>query len=136
MVVIICVENRNGILFNHRRVSRDAAVLQRIAENSKKPVLISPFSATLFKDFSNVLICENPLDEAKDGDICFIEDMDIVPYLDKISKIILYHWNRDYPADTFLPEIEKYGWKSDKIFEFQGKSHEKITEEEFIFCKS
>lgn len=132
MVIIVCIENRNGILFNHRRVSRDEMVLKRIMEKSKTPLLLTPYSAALFKDFDNIVVCENPLTVAKEWDVCFIEDIDVLPYLEKVSKIILYRWNRDYPADTFFPEIEKYGWKSVNVHEFKGKSHEKITEEEFI----
>ena len=36
MKVIICVDQDNGILFNHRRVSRDRRVIEQIeAENEE-----------------------------------------------------------------------------------------------------
>ena len=47
---------------------------------------------------------------------------------EKIEKIILYRWNRVYPADVHFP-IDFSGWKLVQAEEFAGSSHEKITEE-------
>ena len=47
---------------------------------------------------------------------------------DKITEIIVYRWNRDYPADLFL-DIDLKDWELAETAEFAGNSHEKITRE-------
>ena len=50
-----------------------------------------------------------------------------------IEKIILYRWNRKYPADfRFDINLEDSEWKLAETREFTGSSHEKITEEVYV----
>ena len=127
MQVIITVENRNGMLFNHRRVSRDQKVSERIlAYCQEKDLWMNAYSAKLFENNKQVRVSETFL-EQKDV-ICFVEDQDITPYLPEIDTIILFHWNRDYPADFFFT-VDLSEWNLVHQEEFAGKSHEKITME-------
>ena len=48
----------------------------------------------------------------------------------EIEKVILYHWNRDYPADVYFP-VDLSVWKCVETKEFAGSSHEKITRERY-----
>ena len=50
----------------------------------------------------------------------------------EIEKVILYHWNRDYPADTYF-DLDLTDWKITRTEEFPGFSHDKITEE--VYCR-
>lgn len=127
MQVIITVENRNGMLFNHRRVSRDQKVSERILAYCKeKKLWMNAYSAKLFENNPQICVSEMFL-EQKDA-ICFVEDQDVTPYLPEIDTIILFHWNRDYPADFFFT-VDLSEWNRIHQEEFAGKSHEKITME-------
>ena len=127
MQVIITVENRNGMLFNHRRVSRDQKVSERILAYCKeKKLWMNAYSAKLFENNPQIRVSETYL-EQKDA-ICFVEDQDVTPYLPEIDTIILFHWNRDYPADFFFT-VDLSEWNRIHQEEFAGKSHEKITME-------
>lgn len=127
MQVIITVENRNGMLFNHRRVSRDQKVSERILAYCKeKKLWMNAYSAKLFENNPQICVSETFL-EQKDA-ICFVEDQDVTPYLLEIDTIILFHWNRDYPADLFFT-VDLSEWNRIHQEEFAGKSHDKITME-------
>lgn len=127
MQVIITVENRNGMLFNHRRVSRDQKVSERILAYCKeKKLWMNAYSAKLFENNPQICVSEMFL-EQKDA-ICFVEDQDVTPYLPEIDTIILFHWNRDYPADLFFT-VDLSEWNRIHQEEFAGKSHDKITME-------
>ena len=47
---------------------------------------------------------------------------------DRIEKVILFKWNRNYPADTFF-SLDLSGYTLEKTEDFAGNSHEKITKE-------
>ena len=127
MQVIITVENRNGMLFNHRRVSRDQKISERILAYCKeKRLWMNAYSAKLFENNPQIRVSETFL-EQKDA-ICFVENQDVTPYLPEIDTIILFHWNRDYPADFFFT-VDLSEWNRIHQEEFAGKSHEKITME-------
>lgn len=127
MQVIITVENRNGMLFNHRRVSRDQKISEWILAYCKeKRLWMNAYSAKLFENNPQIRVSETFL-EQKDA-ICFVEDQDVTPYLPEIDTIILFHWNRDYPADFFFT-VDLSEWNRIHQEEFAGKSHEKITME-------
>ena len=134
MQVIITVENRNGMLFNHRRVSRDQKVSERILAYCKeKKLWMNAYSAKLFENNPQICVSETFL-EQKDA-ICFVEDQDVTPYLPEIDTIILFHWNRDYPADFFFT-VDLSEWNRIHQEEFAGKSHEKITMEVYKKCEN
>ncbi len=131
MVLIAAVDENMGLMFNGRRQSRDVKLIDKIAEIIKdKKLFMNEYSYGLFKnnEFSNLTVSENFLEEAKNGDFVFLENENIFPYEDKIEKIFLFKWNRVYPSDfSFDININKY--KLQKIENFEGKSHEKITME-------
>ncbi len=71
---------------------------------------------------------EDFLDKAGEGDICFVEDKEVLPYRDKIEEIIAYRWNRLYPGDFYF-KIDLTAWQERDWKEFEGFSHELITRE-------
>ena len=131
MTVIVCLDNTNGMRFNHRRQSRDAAVIADIcATVGSGKLLICPCSEALFPAAA-VTVCEAPLAAADRGDYCFIENDPLADCGDRIERVIVYRWNRDYPADVFLDlDLRKYRLES--TAEFSGTSHDKITKEVYI----
>ena len=97
---------------------------------------ISTFSKKQFEEEIEeypyrIEVDDEMLKKAEEDDFCFIEDIDVSPYFSKVSEIILYRWNREYPADTFFYfPAEEYTQISEE--EFKGSSHDAITEECFV----
>lgn len=128
MRVIVCLDDNNGMTFNHRRQSSDAVLTRRIADLVADSTLwVSPYSAKLFADYP-VCVADDFLEQARAGDYCFVEDADVIPYMDRIEKLILYRWNRRYPSDRKFPVLGSQ-WRLVATKEFEGKSHPVITEE-------
>ena len=133
MIVMICVDDHNGMMFNHRRQSRDSAVQERVlrcSENSR--LWMNEYSSKLFSEPKPDWLSVDPafLDRAGSGEYCFVEDQDILPYEDELESIILFQWNRSYPADFHFPaDILSHGWTMTESEEFEGSSHEKIIRE-------
>lgn len=133
MIIIACVDERNGMMFNRRRQSRDSAVCGDILrECGGKKLYMSTYSGKLFGDVEekNIRISEEFLKEAEEEDFCFIEDIQISGFENKIRTVILYQWNRRYPADRyFLLDLSDGSWELQRTEELKGSSHEKITKE-------
>ena len=53
--------------------------------------------------------------------------------LQKAERIVLYRWNRAYPADVKFTMPKGFTLKESR--EFAGSSHEKITREEYTRAK-
>lgn len=131
MNIIVCLDDNLGMLFNKRRQSRDRRVTEDIASFTDE-VLISPFSQNLFSES----LCKTKMDEqfletARANTYCFVEADHVSPYIDKIEQIIVYRWNRTYPAD-FKFDISLDNWKRIEQMDFAGFSHEKITKEIYV----
>ena len=126
MKLIVCVSDNNGIMFNHRRQSQDGILreyLHKIVGENK--LYMSPYSAKMFKEHPDIVVSEN-MDKLPEDAYYFMEDAEVEWYT--ISEIILCRWNRDYPADRFLPDI-KFEFELKDTVGFKGSSHEKITVE-------
>lgn len=123
MYIIACIDDRNGLLFNNRRQSRDTKVIEKIQGLTKGSRLwVHPFSSILFPEAS---ISEHFLEEAKTDEFCFLENKQ-PGTIEQIEGIYLFRWNRTYPYDTVLSiPMESFH----KIHEesFAGTSHDKIT---------
>ena len=137
MTAIVCIDDRGGMLFNKRRQSRDRVLIEDIialANTEGARLLASPFSEKLLSEYCSAAIYSDDfLDIAEKNDICFVENCPLLPYFDKIDRLIIYRWNRTYPYDTcfdLLPLSDS--WKLDGSFELAGYSHEKITKEIYL----
>lgn len=124
MVWIVCADNRDGILFNGRRLSRDRAVCTDILRLAAGRALwMNAYSAKLFPTAENLHISEAPAQCAGADGLCFFENT--TPEGDA-DTLVVYRWNRDYPADRYLSLT---GWRRTDAEDFQGYSHERITRE-------
>lgn len=130
MHIVICLDDRNGILFNKRRLSSDRTVSARILETAAGRLWMSPDSAKLFPD-AQLCTAENFLDQAGAGDTCFAESLDFLNCMDKAESVTVYRWNRAYPSDTKLPTEILARWTLIRSTDFPGNSHENITEERY-----
>ena len=131
MHIVLCMDERNGMLFNRRRVSSDRAVSSRVLQHVTGRLLVSNYSAKLFED-AEVCIDDSLLENAGQGDTCFVENLDFVQCLDRIATITVYRWNRHYPADTKLPQHILDAFTLTESEDFPGNSHDVITEEKYV----
>ena len=127
ITVAIAVDERMGIAFNKRRQSRDRIMIEELIRSQAGKIYVSEYSKELFLDFKDrIEVVNDPLNECKDGECCFVELCDIKKHLNEISILIIYYWNRHYPSDiTLSANLNGYTLVSTK--EFAGSSHEKIT---------
>lgn len=127
MKLIVCLDDKNGMMFNKRRQSRDKILIENVLELCKgQKLYTNEYSAKLFPE-NSVEICENPA-ETDDG-YCFAENFTVNE--EYVEEIIVYKWNRLYPADTYF-NIDLENWNLTETVDFEGSSHEKITRERYV----
>lgn len=93
---------------------------------------MSAYSEKLYGSLEDTEIIVNPdfLSLAGSGEICLVETDRLMPFIEKIEQVIIYNWNRTYPADVYLDlDLGLSQWERKGREEFTGVSHEKITEE-------
>ena len=131
MKLIVCVDDSNGMMFNNRRQSRDRVLIEELLNTTKEGRLyIAPYSKILFQDITALIETETLLEEAGADDYCFVENKTLLPHSDRIDELIIYRWNRTYPADMHLDvDLAALSMKLISTTEFAGSSHEKITKE-------
>ena len=131
MTLILCADDRNGLLFHNRRLSRDSVLCDRILELCRNKTLwMNSYSASIFpRNTPNIRVSEKFLDEAGEGEFCFVENTEITDVLSRTKTLVIYRWNRSYPSDVKLPENLLEGKKPVSTLEFAGSSHPSITQE-------
>ena len=136
MILMVCLDNQNGIAFNHRRQSLDSIVtddIVRTAAQCGHKLYISTYSQSLLAKQTDmdteVWIGEDPFAAAGKGDFVFLEQSAADLSDPKIEELIVYRWNRDYPSDVKLAIGKE--WELFKTTDFKGHSHEKITKEQY-----
>lgn len=131
MHLIVCVDDRYGMSFCGRRLSRDKAVSAHILHISAHNELwIHPSSKILFPDL-NVKTDPDFLSKAKEGSYCFVETTALPDKMENLESVILYHWNRAYPATVKFPQELLKDMHLAHTEEFPGNSHDKITMERY-----
>ena len=133
MDVFVCLDDRGGMFFNHRRQSRDREVIQDMLDSlDGKPLYIRPYSQVLFQGREEaVRVVKEFWETALVEKACFIEDLPLAPFAGEIRTLTVYLWNRRYPADVFL-DVDLSGWRRVSCWEFPGHSHERISKE--VYC--
>lgn len=127
MILILCVDKDYGMLFNHRRLSQDKNMMVDMADMIKDEKLyMNSYSYELYKNLGcqNIIVDEQ-LD--KDNGYCLIENQTITKLNDVIKEVVIYNWNRKYPADLYFPYSLLEGWDIKECYEFVGNSHDTIT---------
>lgn len=130
MKVIVCVDDQMGMMFNHRRQSRDSVVREDMLLLVSDKLFVSPYTAKQFAETEQerLLVSEDFLEQAGEGDYCFVEDVDVMPYVDKLENIILYRWNRMYPTDTYFT-ISLNDFVLEERKDLTGNSHPDMIRE-------
>ena len=123
MTLILWVGKNGEMMFNRRRCSRDRGVIADIlAMYDPSEIRVSAYSSPLF-DGARVI---SSLSEAEGG-VLFLEDLPLSAALAQARKMIVYRFDRVYPADVRLVIPQDFQMTESR--EFAGFSHEKITRE-------
>ena len=123
-------------MFNQRRPSQDRmrrAHSEALGGEGRRGW--TPSSAQQFdaESIQHLNVDDAFLQEAVDGDYCFVEDAALAPFERWIEKIIIFRWHRTYPADQhFDIDLSGGNWKICESVEFTGHSHERITIEVYL----
>lgn len=134
MILITCVDEKNGMLFNNRRQSRDRILIDHICNLiGDRKLWVNSFSKELFESQknNNLITDDDFINKINKDEFCFIENISPVTLVDKIDRIILYNWNRAYPADRYF-DIQLENWILQSEKDFVGSSHKKIMERIYI----
>lgn len=131
MKIIVCLDDRNGMLFGGRRQSMDRVLRQQaLALAGEQPLWMNGYSAGQFGAEGKIRVDEAFLDNAPEDAWCFVENTDLTAYLSRIRQVAVYRWNRHYPSTTYFPMAEfENKWQLVSAREFPGSSHDTITEE-------
>ena len=134
MTLFVCVDDEGGMAFGGRRQSRDSIVFEDIfSECSGEPLLIAPYSEKLLSPLGRVKVKRDPLGAAKRRSFVFLEDRAAGEDKEKVDRLIIYRWNRHYPADLYFDiDPTECALTLESSTELVGTSHEKITKEIYI----
>lgn len=125
MKIFICTDKSGGLLFGGRRLSQDSILRKKMLELGGGRLHLNSFSAKQFETTDGLVIDDNFLSTAKEGDCCFVENVDVPA---NAEGYYIFNWNRDYPADTYFElDLKALGYKKVKTESFAGSSHKKIT---------
>lgn len=134
MILIACVDDKMGMLFNKRRQSMDSVLRRRVLNLcAGKKLWMNVYSCKQFDSDADecIIVDEDFMDKADSDDYCFAENINLAVYESKINRIILYKWNRIYPANLYF-DINLKNWRLTESTDFVGSSHDKITEEIYV----
>lgn len=132
MKIIVCLDDRDGMMFNRRRQSCDRILRERMLSlvGSAK-LYMNEYSRRQFDgEHKNIIADEAFLFTAGDDDYCFIENIDVSDFVDIIDTVIIYRWGRVYPSDMKFPTaVFRSRWTLTSKTKFAGSSHKNICEE-------
>ncbi len=131
MHLIVCVDDNLGMMFNHRRQSRDRVVSEDIIESLQGRLFIEESAEVLFSD-ENYIATNIKIENLNEKDSYFIESAISEDLINKVTSITLYRWNRVYPADVYFDKQLLTKFKLISTKELVGYSHECITKESYI----
>lgn len=132
MILVVCVDDSMGMMFNKRRQSKDAVVRQNmlalLPEGGK--LYVSPYTAKQFlpEEQERLFVSERFLSEAGAEEFCFAEDADLSLIESQVDGLVLYRWNRIYPSDVKF-EMNLGDFELVSTEEFVGNSHPEMVRE-------
>ena len=141
MKLIAITDDHKGMMFNHRRQSKDQMLRKEILNLCKsKTLYMNAYTYSQFEENekNNVKIhvaesflsaCDKHSKEKTEEDAYyFVENENLAEWLERISEIVLFQWNTRYPADFYFTiDLSEFHLVSAK--DFPGNSHNNITME-------
>ena len=132
MKLIVCMDNQSGMAFNNRRQSKDREVRRDMLSYVRPHKLwMNTYSRQQFgsgKEYPQICVNDHFPAVAGPDDYCFLESPNYLINEYAVTEIVIYNWNRLYPADVFF-QFNFEGWVLDSVKEFVGFSHDNIKRE-------
>ena len=126
MQIAVCVDDALGRTFNGRRQTKDRVVAADLIQEAQGRLFITPFSQKWLGDSPGVTLW----DGEDPSHLLFLEAEPLAPYAQHITRLVIYRWNRHYPADTYLDlDPQALGLTLHSTQELTGFSHPVITKE-------
>ena len=135
MKVIVCVDDRMGMLFNKRRQSKDALVRKDMLEllPPGEKLHVNEYTAGQFlpEEKDRLQVDADFPETVGEEEYCFVETVKLSPLKNQIREVVLYRWNRSYPGDLFL-DLDLTEYRLDSVKEFVGNSHPEMVREIYV----
>ena len=133
MILITCVDDKMGMLFIKRRQSMDSVLRERVLKMcAGKKLWMNEYSRKQFDAAAEgISVDDDFMAKAGEDDYCFVENISPKAYEGQFKQIVLYKWNRVYPADLYF-DMDLTNWRLAQSSDFAGSSHDKITEEIYV----
>lgn len=135
MILVVCVDDGMGMMFNKRRQSKDAKVredmLKMVPLDQK--LFVTTYTARQFlpEEQERIAVSEDGLAEKGlpgAGEFFFAEDTDVTGLENIAEQVVLYRWMRAYPSDVkFTFDLSGYELISSE--DFVGNSHPEMKKE-------
>lgn len=127
MIYAVCIDDRGGMAFLGKRLSRDRVQLARLrALVGEGTLLVTPYSEKLVEDFPRVRVTEDLYTRAENT-VFFLETADPTPLLESGDTLAVYRFGRHYPSDLRLAaDLSRMELVS--ACAFVGSSHPDMTE--------
>lgn len=161
MKLILCTDIRFGYSFNYRRQTADRAMhahLSRILAKSSLPVHMNAYTsrsllaneALLEESFLKKIVIDDSrkegyilsdetffdsaflLEACRNKEWAYVENVSLIGYYHLIDEILLYRWDKRYPADRLFPGSLLSAFSLAEKETFRGNSHDEI---EFLHYK-
>lgn len=131
MIIITCLDDNDGMMFNHRRQSQDRGLRQYIADMTKDhKVYMNAYSAKLYEEIKDPVICEDFLQKVGKGETCIVENLALNTVVQEIEEIVVFRWNKIYPSDQMF-DIDLLEWNLVEEEEMEGSTHQ-ITKQIYM----
>ena len=132
MILMVCIDDRGGMMFNHRRQSRDRVLCARMLEIAKDSCLhVTPYTQKIFDTAAPLCVSDAPWLKAAEGEYYFAEDGEIP--MERVEQVYLYRWNRAYTGDRYFEaDLAALGFVLTRSEDFAGSSHDQMTEEIYV----
>ena len=81
MTLVLCLDDNLGMMFNHRRQSRDRVLIADLLETvGDRRLFVSPYSKALFPEgAANITVAEDPGAAAGEDDFAFVDGYVALP---------------------------------------------------------
>lgn len=127
MIYAVCIDDRGGMAFMGKRLSRDRVQLERLFSLvGEGELLVTPYSERLVEGFPRVRTVRDVRERAQDA-VLFLETVDPTPLLQGGDTLAVYRFGRHYPSDLRLTaDLSRMELVS--ACAFVGSSHPDMTE--------
>ena len=152
MKLILCADERFGYSFNHRRQTSDREMvrdLKRRLGSEADRIRVNAYTERLLLRngyFSPEEAARREASPAPAGSAflknaddasgwVWTENVDLKGLYHTIDELLLYVWDKRYPADLLFPEQLLAGLRPAETAEFPGYSHDLIRVEHYVLRK-